>query len=103
MDEAFVQSRIAELRTKKDVSAREMSLAIGQCDNYINHIENKKSLPSVTALFYICDYFGITLKQFFDEGDDTPYEIQTLVNDLKKLDPESLAHVAAVVKAFLPK
>jgi len=38
--ESFVPERIAKLRQTKGVSARDMSLSIGQNVNYINHIEN---------------------------------------------------------------
>ena len=40
MYEDFVPERIAQLRTKKGVSARDMSLSLGQANNYINNIEN---------------------------------------------------------------
>ena len=36
--------RLAQLRTKKGVSAREMSLAIGQNAGYINNVECGKKL-----------------------------------------------------------
>lgn len=62
MYEDFVPERITQLRTKKGVSVRDMSLLLGQANNYINNIENKKSLP---AIFYICEYLGITPKEFF--------------------------------------
>ena len=39
MDEQYYSLRLAMLRTKKKVSAREMSLALGQNDSYINRIE----------------------------------------------------------------
>lgn len=39
--------RLAQLREDKQVSAREMSLAIGQNCSYINRIENKKAFPSM--------------------------------------------------------
>ena len=58
--------RLARLRSEKGVSARDMSLSIGQSPNYINGIENGDSYPSMTTFFYICDYFGITPKEFFD-------------------------------------
>ncbi|MCH5287560.1 MAG: helix-turn-helix transcriptional regulator [Christensenellaceae bacterium] len=103
MDEEFIRARITKLRLEKNVSAREMSLSIGQSENYINQIENARGLPSLPGLIYICDYLGITLQQFFDDGDDTPYELQVLLNDLKKLDADALAHVTAVVRAFLPR
>lgn len=34
-------------RIQKGVSAREMSLSLGQSTGYINNIENKNSLPSM--------------------------------------------------------
>ena len=68
MYEEFTQGRIAQLRTEKKVSARDMSLSLGQNNSYINQIENGKSLPSLQGLFYICEYFGITPQEFFDRG-----------------------------------
>ena len=47
MYEDFVPERLAKLRTQKGVSARDMSLSLGQANNYINNIENKKSLPAI--------------------------------------------------------
>lgn len=37
--------RLASLRNKKGVSARDMSLSIGQNAGYINNIETGKALP----------------------------------------------------------
>jgi len=68
MNQEFLAMRIAQLRLKKGVSARDMSLTLGQADNYINHIENRKALPSILAFFNICDYLGVTPQEFFDEG-----------------------------------
>ena len=49
IEEEFPQ-RLAELRTKKGVSARDMSLSIGQGPGYINNIENGHNLPSMSVL-----------------------------------------------------
>ena len=38
--------RLAQLRINKGVSARDMSLSIGQSPNYINGIEGGKNYPS---------------------------------------------------------
>lgn len=100
MYEWFTQNRIAQLRIQKGVSAREMSLALGQNDSYINRIENKKALPSLTGLFYICEYFGITPQEFFDEENAHPGQLSIVIEDLKKLDDTSLTHVAGLVKAL---
>ena len=99
MYEEFTQNRIAQLRMQKNVSARDMSLSLGQNNSYINQIENKKTLPSLQGLF--CEYFGITPQQFFDEGDAYPAQLAELVEDLKKLDAASLEHIAAVVKEMI--
>ncbi len=56
MYEDFVPERLAKLRALKGVSARDMSLSLGQANNYINNIENKKSLPAMQSFFYICEY-----------------------------------------------
>lgn len=103
MYEEFTQNRIAQLRTQKDVSARDMSLSLGQNGSYINQIENKKALPSLQGLFYICEYFGITPRQFFDEGDTCPVQLAELVDDLKRLDAATLEHISAIVKVILSK
>ena len=40
--------------------------------------------------FYICEYFGITPQQFFDDGNAYPVQLADLVEDMKKLDAASL-------------
>ena len=103
MYEEFTQDRIAQLRVLKEVSAREMSLSLGQNESYINQIENGNALPSLQGLFYICEYFSITPQQFFDEGDAFPAQLMDLVDDLKQLDATELSHVSAIVKDILNK
>ena len=98
MYEDFTQERIAQLRMERNVSARDMSLSLGQNDSYINRIENRKALPSLQLLFYICEYFGITPREFFDEGNPYPRELNEIVQDLKRLDRDTLGHVAEIVK-----
>ena len=98
MYEEFTQNRIAQLRSEKRVSARDMSLSLGQNNSYINQIENKKALPSLQGLFYICEYFGITPQEFFDPGNAYPAQLSQLVEDLKQLDEVTLGHVAGLVK-----
>ena len=58
--------RLAELRHEKGVSAREMSLSLGQSESYINKIENNYAMPSMSGFFYICEYLDITPQEFFD-------------------------------------
>ncbi|MDR2514739.1 MAG: helix-turn-helix domain-containing protein [Christensenellaceae bacterium] len=98
MYEEFTQERIALLRTQKGVTARDMSLSIGQNSSYINRIENKKTLPSMQAFFYICEYLGITPQEFYDAGNPNPAKLESIIADLKTLDDEALASIAGVIK-----
>ena len=72
MFEDFFAERIALLRNKKNVSAREVSLSIGQNGSYINRIENKLAFPSMQSFFYICEYIQITPKDFFYDTNKNP-------------------------------
>lgn len=103
MYEDFLSERLTQLRNKKNVSARDMSLSIGQSVNYINSIENKKTLPSITGFFYICEYLGVTPKVFFDVDNENPEILDEVVTDLKKLDTTSLEQVAGIIKKLAEK
>lgn len=98
MYEKFIKERIARLRMQKGVSARDMSLSLGQNESYINQIENKRALPSLTGLFYICEYFGITPQEFFDEGNACPEQLRELLAEAKKLDARALESVVGIVR-----
>nr|WP_308624663.1 helix-turn-helix transcriptional regulator [uncultured Eisenbergiella sp.] len=98
MYEDFVQERIAKLRTIKGDSARDMSLSLGQNVTYINKIENKKALPSLQGLFYICEYLGVTPQEFFDEGNQYPEQLKELVVEAKKLDATALSYILGIMK-----
>ena len=64
--------RLIELRLQKGVSARDMSLSLGQSESYINKIENRRTLPSLQGFFYICDYLDITPGEFFNPNLNSP-------------------------------
>ncbi len=98
MDEKDFALRLAKLRTQKGVSARDMSLSIGQNPGYINNIETGKSMPSLLGIYYICDYLGVSPSQFFDTDTENPILIHEIVNDLKKLNDTQLEHVSAIIK-----
>lgn len=103
MDLKDVSLRLAQLRETKGVSARDMSLSMGQNPGYINNIETGKSMPSLTGIFYICEYLGITPSEFFDLDTPDPGRLSSLAQDMKHLDAQQLDTVSAVVKSLLKK
>lgn len=95
--------RLARLRTQKGVTARDMSLSMGQNPNYINHIETGRTLPSLTGFFYICEYLGVTPAEFFDEENKNPRKLDEIMRDLRRLSPAQLETVAALVRELAGK
>lgn len=89
-DEQLFYKRLTELRLSKNVSARDMSLSIGQSENYVNAIENKRAFPSMQVFFYICDYFDISPKEFFDFDNTNPTKLTEIIEKLKSLSNEQL-------------
>lgn len=96
--EEFLPLRLTQLRMQKSVSARDMSLSLGQANNYINSIENRKALPSMQSFFYICEYLGVTPQEFFDEGNACPVRLRELMDEAKHLDDNALGHLLALIR-----
>ncbi len=96
--EEFLPQRLTQLRMQKNVSARDMSLSLGQANNYINSIENRKALPSMQSFFYICEYLGVTPQEFFDEGNACPVRLRELLDEAKRLDDNALGHLLALMR-----
>lgn len=90
--------RLAELRIQKGVSARDMSLSLGQSESYINKIENRRTMPSMTGFFYICEYLNITPQAFFDTQTAAPAQAAELHHMLGKLPADKAAHILQIVK-----
>lgn len=101
MDDKDFAMRLARLREKKGVSARDMSLSIGQNPGYINSIETGKFKPSLDGIFYICEYLGVTPAEFFDMDSANPSKLDTIINDMKKLNDQQLETISALVKDLI--
>ena len=100
MYEEDFQARLVKLRNEKGVSARDMSLSIGQNPGYIHNIENGKALPSMSVFFFICDYLGISPSEFFDLDNSNPSKLKPIIEKMKKLDDEQLDGIAAIVNGM---
>jgi len=98
MDKEKFIERLVQLRMSKNVSARDMSLSIGQSINYINQIESGKNLPSMTAFFYICEYLGVSPQEFFDTENTIPELTRELLEVSKGLDMETMKYTIGLLK-----
>lgn len=98
MDKNEFARRMCELRQNKGVSARDMSLSIGQSAGYINNIENGVNYPSMSTFFYICEYLGVTPKEFFDVKTENPNKSAELLDAASRLNSEQLSLLIALIK-----
>ena len=95
--------RLAQLRNKKGVSARDMSLSIGQNAGYINSIVSSKAFPSMAVFFYICEYLQISPRDFFDEDSKNPEKLNEIITNLQKLDDNQLNSISEIVRGLVKK
>lgn len=93
--------RLAQLRAKKGVSARDMSLSLGQNAGYINNIESGKALPSMGTFFYICEYLNITPSAFFDAETSNPEKMDSLIQKLKMLNDAQLDSISTLIDGIV--
>ncbi|MDO4935145.1 MAG: helix-turn-helix transcriptional regulator [Phascolarctobacterium sp.] len=101
-DEDFAP-RLISLRQQKGVSARDMSLSIGQSPGYIRNIESGNALPSMSAFFYICDYLGITPSEFFNTSAQKPERLRKAISQLENLDSVTFDDITAVINHLATK
>lgn len=95
--------RLAQLRTLYGISARDMSLSIGQNPGYINTIENGKSFPTMSNFFYICDFLNVTPQEFFDSSSSNPEKLKSLMENIKKLNDKQTDALIVIVEGMLNK
>lgn len=97
----FFSQRLNELRTQKGVSsARHESFSRSMRELYYK-IENQKSLPSMNVFFYICDFFDIHPKDFFDMTLENPTTTNELFEKISKLTPEQQQHFLFLIDDLL--
>ena len=95
--------RLSLLRTQMNISARDMSLSLGQNPGYINSIESGKALPSMAMFFCICDYLRISPEEFFAAENKFPATMKRITENLSQLDQETLDSVASIVEKLAKK
>lgn len=97
VNEQFIRDRISNLRIKKGVSEYKMSFDLGHSKGYIQRISSGKAMPSWPEFLYICEYLGVTPKEFFDTELSEPtltHELAELTKKMSHDDLEALINIA---------
>lgn len=103
MYEDFVRDRITQLRLRKGVSEYQMSYDLGHSRGYIYNISSGKALPPLKEFFAICDYFGLTPQEFFDEEAKNPELIKKAVEGMRQLDESDMLMLLGFINRLLRK
>ena len=93
--------RLSQLRIEKGISARDMSLSIGQNAGYINSIETGRALPSMKGFFFICEYLDVTPMEFFDFDASHPSGTDELYQNLKKLTDSQFESILTIIRELV--
>ncbi len=97
------KQRIRELMAQRQWSEYRLAIASGLSQSTIANIFSRNTTPSIATLESICSAFGITLAQFFSDGEMvelTPEqrEMFSVWSSLSTHQKEALSHLIQVMK-----
>jgi len=98
-------NRIGKMKDDRNMTVYRLSEESGVAQNTIKYWFNSDTYPLVPQIEKICEAFGITIGQFFCEGNyvELTSELKEFCDDLLTLTPESKATVKTVMKSLKAK
>lgn len=98
-----IGKKLIHIRKSNNISANKLALSIGVDPSTINKIEKGTAKPSIDLLIKICEFFSITLSEFFNDNLErvtlTP-ELKDLLNSAKDLTPEQLELLSKFIQSL---
>lgn len=101
-----VRDRLQKLMDERDLNLYSLAKRSGLSWNTIKNIFSRSANPTVTTLSMICDGLGITLAQFFEEGNESVHltaEQQHLVNRWNQLSDREKEIISSMVDVILDR
>ena len=101
MEKNFIGERITSLRLNEGISEYKLSKNIGKCNNYINKVASGSITPTLDSLLDICEYFGITLAQFFqDESTSVSLTAEKIIAIVPHISEDKLQSLLTIVNSL---
>jgi len=87
-----------------DVNVTDIGPPVGKSASYISDISSGKQLPTFEGLFkLLCDYFGITPAEFFDDKVNDPLLVKEFAVELQRLCGNDLRKLLGLLKIMESK
>ncbi len=105
-DNVFIKEfalRLSFLRQQKNITARDMSISLGQSHNFINNIELCKNFPNMLNFFYICEFLEISPKDFFDYENKNSAKMAKTIENLSILSNKEFDNISLVIADLTTK
>lgn len=97
-----VLDKIEKLRLDRGWSVYRLAEKAGITDMCIYNWYNRNTMPSIETIEKICEAFGMTLSQFFAEGNliEVDEELKELFDDWRSLTEEQKKAVKVMINTF---
>ncbi|MCM1362084.1 MAG: helix-turn-helix domain-containing protein [Clostridiales bacterium] len=82
----------------KNVSEYQMSFDLGHSKSYIQSISSGRALPSMSEFISICEYLGVTPKEFFDDENSNPVLHGEVIEAISGISDRDAELILALVK-----
>ena len=97
-----VLKRLDDLLAARNWTMYRLAKESGLSESTVANVFRRNAIPSIDTLEKICQGFGITLAQFFADGEmvELTPELQEVFENWRTLTPEQKDATLAMMKAF---
>jgi toxin-antitoxin system, antitoxin component, xre family len=98
----YTHERLRQLLNERGWSEYKLAKRCGLSESTVANIFRRNTVPSIATLETICSGFGITMSQFFAEGDmvEITPELKELFENWVNLTPEQKKAANQMLKAM---
>ena len=100
-----VHARLRQLMAERGWTAYRLAKKGGLSESTLANIFKRNTVPSITTLESVCSAFGISLAQFFSEGEmvELTPELKELFDNWVSLTPEQKQAALQMIRAMNAK
>lgn len=97
-----ILNRINELRIKQNWSIYKLAEESGVNQSTLSNMFSRQTMPSITTLKQICDAFGISMSDFFNnEANEYSDEELNIISNYRKLENNEKLIVKTLIETII--